>query len=295
LQDARADPNCVLSWGTRKIWAGVVILKEMTYGHDRANSRIRGLAALLAIELILFATPGGLAVAPGNSATPPLTSEQVVERLTAMNGRRAEALHGYTSVQVYHLELNGIIHKSADLVAKMTYQLPDQKEFTIVSESGSEIMRSRVLKGIISAEKESMQKENRERSAFNQENYEITLAGVEGVPEPKSYILKAVPRTKNKFLFEGKVWVDAKDFAVTRIECEPAKNPSWWTKKNDITRTYQKVGDFWLPAHTQSLTEVRVFGHTVLEIEYKDYHLLDSGKLHGVARSEQTSPPQSTP
>ena len=247
------------------------------------------------MELLLFANPGGRVVAQGNSPPPPLTSEQVVERLTAMNRQRAEALHGYTSVEVYHLELNGIIHKSADMVAKMAYHWPDQKEFTIVSESGSEIMRSRVLKGIIAAEKESMQKENRARSAFNQENYNITLAGIEGAPEPKSYILKAVPRSKNKFLFEGKVWVDAKDFAITRIECEPAKNPSWWTKRNDITRTYQKVGDFWLPAHTQSRTEVRVFGHTVLEIEYKDYHLLDSGKLPAVARSGQTSPPQSAP
>jgi outer membrane lipoprotein-sorting protein len=256
---------------------------------------IRKLAAHFGIVLLLLAGPGGRAKAQEKSATPPLTAEQVVERLTRMNSERAEALHDYTTMQVYHLELSGMIHKSADMVAKMTYHWPDQKEFNIVSESGSDIMRARVLKAILAAEKESMLKENRDRSAFNQENYEIRLQGVEGSPEPRTYILDATPRTKNKFLFKGKVWVDAKDFAVTRIECEPAKNPSWWTKKNDITRVYQKLGDFWLPAHTQSITEVRIFGHTVLEIEYKDYHLLDAGKLPAVARSEQAPPPKTAP
>jgi hypothetical protein len=226
----------------------------------------------------------------------PLTAGQVVERLAWMNSRRAEALRSYSSVREYHLVLNGIVHRSADMVAKMTYHWPDQKEFTIISESGSDIMRSRVLKAILAAEKDSMTEENRRLTALNSENYEFSLAGVEGAPRPATYILNATPRVKNKFLFKGKIWVDAKDFAVTRIECEPAKNPSWWTKKSDITNTYQKLGDFWLPAHTQSLTEVRVFGHTELDIAYKDYDLMDAHKLPETPQLQGfiTSPANST-
>ncbi len=245
----------------------------------------------MAMAMLLLAVNAGHPVAQEKPAAPTLTAGQVVERLTKMNLERAEALRNYSSVRVYHLELNGIIHKTADMVAKMTYHWPDQKEFTVVSESGSEIMRNRVLKAILEAEKEAMQKENRERTALNEQNYEIRLEGVEGSPEPKYYVLKATPKAKNKFLFKGRLWVDAKDFAVARIEGEPAKNPSWWTKKNEITYTYQKLGDFWLPAHTQSLTDVRVFGRTVLSIEYKDYDLIEARKLEAASQKQDWPSP----
>lgn len=249
-----------------------------TFGARRFSLKQKS-AACLALALLLPGHPGGRSGRQEKPSASLLTADQVVERLAWMNSMRAGALRSYSSVREYHLVLNGIIHKRADMVAKMTYHWPDQKDFTIISESGSEIMRNRVLKAILEAEKESMKAENQKQTALNAENYDFTLAGVESAPRPKFYILNAVPRVKNRFLFKGKLWVDAKDFAVTRIECEPAKNPSWWTKKNDITNTYQKLGEFWLPAHTQSLTEVRIFGHTVLDIEYKDYDLLDIRKL----------------
>ena len=56
------------------------------------------------------------------------------------------------------------------------------------------------------------------------------------------YVLDAQPRSKNKFLFRGHIWVNAKDFAITRVEGEPAVNPSWWTVKTDFKRRYQKIG-----------------------------------------------------
>ena len=44
------------------------------------------------------------------------------------------------------------------------------------------------------------------------------------------------PKTKNKFLYRGTIWIDGKDFAVVRIKAEPAKNPSFWTKHSQIER-----------------------------------------------------------
>ncbi|HEV2352335.1 MAG TPA: hypothetical protein VG028_21075 [Terriglobia bacterium] len=243
-------------------------------------------AAWLAMALLL---PGLQGRRTAGQEKPPariLTANQVVEHLARMNSIRAQALRSYSSVREYHLVLNGIIHRRADMVAKMTYHWPGEKDFTIISESGSEIMRSRVLKAILQAEKDSMKEENQRQTALNAENYEFSLAGVEGAPQPTAYILNANPRVKNRFLFKGKIWVNAKDFAVTRIECEPARNPSWWTKRNDITNIYQKLGDFWLPAHTESLTEVRIFGHTELDIVYKDYDLMDARKLQGPSQAQ---------
>ena len=50
----------------------------------------------------------------------------------------------------------------------------------------------------------------------------------------------------NKYLYR-KNWVDAADFAISQIEAEPAKNPSFWIKKTEIHHRYGKLGEFWLP------------------------------------------------
>ena len=67
--------------------------------------------------------------------------------------------------------------------------------------------------------------------------------------------------------------MEAKDFAITRLEGQPAVNPSWWTLKTDFKRRYEKVGDFWLPVSNESETKVRIFGTAVLTISYSDYQI----------------------
>jgi hypothetical protein len=83
--------------------------------------------------------------------------------------------------------------------------------------------------------------------------------------------------------------VDGQDFAIARIEGEPARNPSWWTKRNDIEHSYQKVGDFWLPARNETTTHVRISGRALLTIEYKDYELSEVRGLQG-GLPEEASP-----
>ena len=85
------------------------------------------------------------------------------------------------------------------------------------------------------------------------------------------YILQVEPRTKDKFLYRGRIWVDATDFAVVRLEARPAKNPSFWTRNTDIVQVYTKVSDFWLPAPNRSVSTIRIGGLAELSIEYKDY------------------------
>jgi hypothetical protein len=48
------------------------------------------------------------------------------------------------------------------------------------------------------------------------------------------YVLKVKPRTKDKYLYRGRVWVAAQDFAVVRLEAEPANNASFWTKNSEL-------------------------------------------------------------
>ena len=102
------------------------------------------------------------------------------------------------------------------------------------------------------------------------------MIGYESSDKGSQYVLAVSPKTKSKYLYRGKVWVDATDFAVTRIDAEPAQNPSFWTKKSEIHHEYMKVQDFWLPRRNESVSYIRLGGRATLTIEYNNYRVIDS-------------------
>jgi hypothetical protein len=211
------------------------------------------------------------------TAPAPLTADEVINRVVEMNEVRSKALKSYSSIRSYHLECHCLSHKIADMVVRVDYEAPNKKVFTILSESGSGTVRSRAFKKLLEAEQESMREENQQRSAISPENYTFQLSDYEKTDADEFYVIEAQPRTKNKFLFQGSIWVDAKDFAITRVEGQPAVNPSWWTLHTEFKRSYEKVGNFWLPTSNQSETKVRVFGTAVLTIEYGHYRITQAG------------------
>jgi hypothetical protein len=163
------------------------------------------------------------------------------------------------------------------MVIRADYYSPNTKKFTILSESGSGTVRQKVFKKLLEAEQESMSEENQQRTAMTPENYAFQLLDYQKTDAGEFYVLDAEPRIKNKFLFRGRIWVDAKDFAITRVEGQPAVNPSWWTVRTDFKRSYQKIGDVWLPESNESETKVRIFGTAFLTIEYRDYQITPTG------------------
>lgn len=94
-------------------------------------------------------------------------------------------------------------------------------------------------------------------------------------------------KVPTKFLYRGRVWVNAKDFAVCRIEAEPAKNPSIWIKRTDIRHAYLKVGDFWLPKEEYECFHYspgwsRHADHRVPELRNPEPHPLPETDVGGV-------------
>jgi hypothetical protein len=73
--------------------------------------------------------------------------------------------------------------------------------------------------------------------------------------------------------------VDSNDFAVTRIEAEPARSPSMWIKKAEIKHKYEKVGDFWLPQENRTESLIRLGGRALLSIDYRDYKITEATSL----------------
>ncbi|HEY6337220.1 MAG TPA: hypothetical protein VIW68_01880 [Candidatus Sulfotelmatobacter sp.] len=211
----------------------------------------------------------------------PLPLESVVENLLRRNALRAAALTQFEGTRTYRVQYRGFpSDHDAEMVVHVTFHAPNTKQFTVVSQTGSKFIGDHVFKKLLEGELEAANEENRRRSALSAENYEFALAGYESSPEGGRYILSLLPKTRNKFLYRGKIWVDATDFAVVRIEGEPGKNPSFWIRKTDVVHRYVKVNEFWLPAENHSESILRLGGKAVLSIEYSDYKILGAAPLH---------------
>jgi hypothetical protein len=204
-------------------------------------------------------------------ALPPLSSEQVVQHLMEKNVERAAALQHYVGKRSYRLEYHGFpASAEATMEVEVNYDAPASKHFTIVSATGSKLIQTRVFHRLLESEEQAGDASNRKHTELGPENYTFSLAGIEGA----NYVLNVEPKVESKFLYRGKIWVDARDFAVTRIEAQPARNPSFWTTKSVIHHTYQRVDSgFYLPRENRTVTSVRLGGVATLTIEYKSYQV----------------------
>jgi hypothetical protein len=203
-----------------------------------------------------------------------LSVEQIVNNLQKKNAERAAALLQYEATRVYRMHYRGFpSDREAEMVVTVDFHAPNSKEFHLVSQTGSKFIIDHVFNKLLEGEQEAANEENRRHTALSTENYDFTSAGYESTPDGGRYVLNLLPRTKNKFLYRGQIWVDAKDFAVVRIKGEPGKNPSFWIKKTDIEHRYVKVNGFWLPAENHTESVIRLGGVATLSIEYKDYKI----------------------
>lgn len=257
-----------------------------------AGSRVCAIAAWMVVVLILASASAGVAMADTRAEAPcpavvaPLPVEQVVENLAQRNAERAQALERYVGRRRYQLEYSGFPgNRRAEMVVEAKYAAPATKEFTIVSQAGSTAIINKVFKKMLEGEKEALDPENQERTALNPRNYEFCLLEYQRTGDLGAYVLGLTPKLKNKFLYRGKIWVDGKDFAVVRIEAEPAKNPSFWIRSSQIQHAYTRIGDFWLPSENHTTSSVRLGGRAVLTIQYTDYTVVTA---QGTARLQSS-------
>jgi hypothetical protein len=242
--------------------------------------------------LSLLAVLGGLQTASAQLPAPValdahagLNAEQVVARMVRKNLERSQALGAYQSTRIYRLEYHGFPgSRTAEMIVDVKYHAPATKEFSIRSQKGSQLLIDRVFQRMLESEKEAVTEDYQRRIALNDDNYRFAMAGYETTPSGPSYILSVEPRTNDKLLYRGRIWVNAEDFAVARIEASPAKNPSFWTKETKIEQVYRKVGDFWLPLSNRSNSAIRLGGHANFSIDYQDYQIT-AAKSVGTSQS----------
>jgi hypothetical protein len=201
---------------------------------------------------------------------PTLYAVDAVTKLADHNSQREKLGSGYTGTRRYVLE-NRRLNKRAEMLVSVKCDPDGTKHFEVVSEQGWMSANKRVLRKMLESEAETSLPKMRPMTSLTLDNYRFQMLGSDLLDARPTYILQVLPKRADKYLFEGRIWVDAEDFAVVRVEGKPATNPSFWTRSVNFVQQYHKAGTFWFPLSTESVTEARIFGTTQVTITYFDY------------------------
>lgn len=201
----------------------------------------------------------------------PLPSvDDVLAKMANSDAQRQSELNGYRATRRY-IAVNK--KRRAEMLVRVTCSPDGAKQFDILSEEGSHAIRKHVFYKLLNEEAEASRHGTRNTTRLIPENYDFRLVGLESLPTGPAYVLSVRPKTANKYLIDGKIWVDGNDYAIVRIEGQPAHNPSFWVRSVHFVHTYQKVHQFWFASSTYTSSQILIFGTSELMIENSNYAL----------------------
>lgn len=223
---------------------------------------------------------------------PPLSADAVVQKMMATSARRSMVLQSFRVTRTYDLEYHGFLGtRGAGMRVIATYTAPDKLDFSVASETGSRLLLNRVLLKLLDSERQAMR--DQPKIELSPANYTFDSEGISSESDDPCYVLGVQPRQENQFLYRGKVWIDAHDFALAHMEGQPAKSPSFWIKDTQIDSTWRNVQGFWLIQHSRSVSHIRMGGTATLTIDYSDYQVNRVGGAHSGGQNPQLPTPSS--
>jgi len=195
--------------------------------------------------------------AGATDGTSRLGVDEIVQRLADGEKKRAGDLKGYTEQRSYSVSYRGFpASLSATIIVEATYDAPANKQFRILSQTGSKMLADHVLKKLLQAEEEAAQDPARPRPTTA--NYSFTLVNQQMVDGRPCYVLQVEPKTQSRLLYRGTIWVDEDDFARRENrKLSPARNPSFWIRATKIHHVNAKRTRILAAGNNQSETDVR--------------------------------------
>jgi MoaA/NifB/PqqE/SkfB family radical SAM enzyme len=219
-------------------------------------------AAILAVLL------GGSPAVGQSSAAAPSDPQAIVSRMEECSAQRAVQLRGYRSQRRYTAD-NPRLHRKAHVVVEAKFDAADGKQFRILERGGSGAVEHRVFVPMLETEQANSRPAECEATEISRRNYTFKFAGYDEAAG--AYVFEVEPHTPNKYLLRGKVWINADEFAIQRIEGEPAQRPSFWVRKTNFVHEYARFGGFWLPVSNRTEVQLLLFGRSTMSIDYYQY------------------------
>jgi hypothetical protein len=170
----------------------------------------------------------------------------------------------YRAVRVLRAEARGGRMKAS--LKAVTVSDPDHGfRFEIIEESGSGVIRSKVLRAALKAEADAWKERAAQPAALTERNYEF----LSGEPADDGLVrVRIRPRRKASMLIEGSIFLTEADADLVRIEGTLVKRPSFWTRRVEIVRKYARIAGARVPVAMSSVADVLLAGRSTFSMEY---------------------------
>lgn len=138
--------------------------------------------------------------------------------------------------------------------------------YEIAAEGGSGSIRKRVFRAALAAEQKMWASGDPARAALTADNYVFEERGVSTDDLAQ---LAVTPRRKDVLLITGLVFVNRDDGDMVRVEGRLSKTPSFWTRRVDVMRRYERIGGVRVPVAIDSVAQVLIAGRSTFHMIYE--------------------------
>ena len=212
----------------------------------------------------------------------------IIRRMNERNRVQREQLHSYSAVRTYEVQTSdGQVY--AEDVIRVDYRAPRRMTFDKLHEQGSWIVRHLVFDRLLQSEQETLSGQERREAAISEENYTFIFVREANLGSDPCYVLKVQPKRADNYLFEGELWIDARDYGIAKMSGHPAKRVSFWIDDASFVREYHRIGGFWLPYRDESSANFRAHGTRVLRVNHGQY-VINSANAAATDTQNATEP-----
>jgi hypothetical protein len=167
-----------------------------------------------------------------------------------------------------HLEASSRGGKMKAQLDAQTTLLPDGAfSFEVLNESGSNLLRQRILRAARLEEQDNHNSAKLADSDFTRENYDFLVQ--ESTRDGDLVRISLAPRRKSQLLIDGAAFVRRDDADLVRIQGVLSKRPSFWTRKVEITRHYARIDGVRVPIEVRLDADVLLVGDSAFDMTYQ--------------------------
>ena len=183
--------------------------------------------------------------------------DTIVTRMEQVQADNRAHFRPYIVTRDYKLYGSDTERATSEVIADISFQPPNQKQYEIKQTSGSG-SGEKVVRRVLDREAEMARQVG--QSDLNRANYDFELLRTEQMAGAPVYVLELHPKRSDRNLLKGEAYVDAATYRIRRIVGRPAKSPSWLIKDLQLTLTFSEAKGMWMQTGSEAIANVRFVG-----------------------------------
>lgn len=208
-----------------------------------------------------------------------LSAEQALRTYQERALRQLTTLAGYSDKTTIDAEIPAMAGKG-HFSSKREFGAPQSLDYTATNFVGDNFVKTNVIYRLLRSDVERVEKNTASKVAILESNYKFSYKGIRHLNGRPLYAFALKPRRKSSGLFKGNIFIDPQSGRIVQAMGRLSKSPSWWIKRVDFIQDYRDCGEFTMPVQIRSVTEARIVGRVLVNIQHSDYEVRSVEQLN---------------